>query len=137
MTLVFTAAVVLAALYYTLFVRDRDIPEPIPVSPVQHLLDRKQAIYDNLRDLQFEYRLGKLSDDDYKQTKLALQKELALVLAETEETTKRLGLATAAAVTTAQPLKKPQQPAKTQCPHCGASFKQSLKFCGECGKAMA
>ena len=23
------------------------------------------------------------------------------------------------------------------CPHCGAEFEKRLKFCGECGKAMA
>jgi len=34
--------------------------------------------------LQFEYRVGKLSDADYAKTKLALQKELAVVVAETE-----------------------------------------------------
>lgn len=133
MILVLASALVIAALYYTLFVRDRDIPQPIPVSPIQHLLDRKQAIYDNLRDLQFEYRLGKLSNEDYQQTKLALQKELALVLAETEEVGKRAGLHTAAAV----PVKPAAKPTSTLCPHCGASFAQSLKFCGECGKAMA
>lgn len=133
-----TASVALAALCYTLFVRDRDIPEPIPASPVQHLLDRKQAIYDNLRDLQFEYRLGKLSDGDYQQTKLALQKELALVLAETEEATKRLGIsAPTPTAGAAQPVKVQKKPRSTICPHCGASFPQSLKFCGECGKAMA
>ena len=38
-----------------------------------------------MRDLQFEYRVGKLSDADYAQTKLALQKELAVVLAEIEK----------------------------------------------------
>jgi hypothetical protein len=38
-----------------------------------------------LRDLQFEYRVGKLSDADYAQTKLALQKELAVVIAEIEK----------------------------------------------------
>ena len=59
----------LGAMFYTLFVRQRDIPQPLPVSPIQHLEDRKYAIYDNLRDLQFEYRLGKLSDDDV--TKIA------------------------------------------------------------------
>lgn len=130
--------VALAALYYTLFIRDTDIPEPIPVSPVQHLNDRKQAIYDNLRDLQFEYRLGKLSDEDYQQTKLALQKELALVLAETEEITKRLGLGlTAVAPAKAKPKTKPQKATGTVCPHCGASFAQHLKYCGECGRAIA
>jgi rRNA maturation endonuclease Nob1 len=127
-------ALVLAALFYTLFVRDRDIPEPIPVSPIQHLEDRKRAIYDNLRDLQFEYRLGKLSDQDYQQTKQALQKELAVVLAETEDTVKRLGLSS---VRVQAAPKTKARAKKNVCPHCGASFAQALKFCGECGKAMA
>ena len=136
MILLLASAVAIAAIFYTLAIRDRDIPEPIPVSPTQHLIDRKQAIYDNLRDLQFEYRLGKLSDEDYQQTKLSLQRELAVVLAEIEEITKRLGLRPTP-VNAPQPKPKAQKPAGTLCPHCGASFPQNLKFCGECGKAMA
>src|SRR3954470_2029188 len=87
------ALIAISAFLYILFVRDKDIPEPVPVSPVQHLEDRKQAIYENLRDLQFEFRLGKLSDEDYQQTKKALQRELAGVLAEIEDVSTRLGLA--------------------------------------------
>ena len=131
--IVFSAAIVtLGALFFTLFVRTKDIPEPVPVSPTQHLEDRKQAIYENLRDLQFEYRVGKLSDGDYQLTKQALQRELAGVLAGIEETNAKLGVSPSRAVS--------RPAAKTLgmvCPHCGASFKQALKFCGECGKAMA
>jgi len=133
-TIALTCLVAIAALLYTLAVRPQDVPDPIPASPIQHLEDRKYAIYDNLRDLQFEYRLGKLSDSDYQATKQALQKELAVVLAETEETVKRLGLATARAE--AKPVKKASKGAKV-CPHCGAKFPTALKFCGECGKAIA
>lgn len=129
----------LAALAFTLLVRAKDIREPLPVSPIQHLEDRKQAIYENLRDLQFEYRLGKLSDGDYQQTKQALQKELAGVLAEIEATCKRLGL-----MPTRVPARPPAFPkstapasAGTVCPHCGASFPQALKYCGQCGRAIA
>jgi hypothetical protein len=138
--MIITSAVVLvmAALFYTLFVRDKDVPEPIPVSPIQHLEDRKHAIYDNLRDLQFEYRLGKLTDEDYQQTKQALQKELAVVLSETEQTLKTLGLGSVRKQATAKPAAPRPTAAKgTVCPHCGASFKENLKFCGECGKAIA
>ncbi len=134
MTIALTCLVAIVALLYTLAVRPQDVPDPIPASPIQHLEDRKYAIYDNLRDLQFEYRLGKLSDSDYQATKQALQKELAVVLAETEETVKRLGLATARAE--AKPAKKASKGAKV-CPHCGAKFPTALKFCGECGKAIA
>src|SRR3954468_12653712 len=133
MVAVFAAIVSIAAFVWTLHVRAKDIPEPIPGSPIQHLEDRKQAIYENLRDLQFEFRLGKLSDEDYRQTKQALQRELATVLAETEATLNRLGLTGKA---TAKP-KPAGKPAATVCPHCNASFPQSLKYCGECGKAIA
>jgi hypothetical protein len=135
MTVVVAILLALGALFFTLFVRAKDVPEPLPVSPIQHLEDRKQAIYDNLRDLQFEYRLGKLSDEDYQQTKQALQKELAMVLAETEATIKKLGL---------MPKRVPPKaavaatrPSRTVCPHCGAKFSQPLKYCGECGRAIA
>lgn len=76
-----TAAVV----YYALTIRDRDIPEPEPISPFLHLDERKARIYENLRDLQFELRLGKMSEDDYQRAKLGLQQELAVVLAEVEK----------------------------------------------------
>jgi hypothetical protein len=137
MIVVVAILVALGALFFTLFVRSRDIPEPLAVSPVQHLEDRKHAIYDNLRDLQFEYRLGKLSDDDYQQTKQALQRELAAVLADLEETLKKLGLPSAR-VAPAQPPPKPapQPGSGVTCPHCGASFTQTLKFCGECGQPL-
>jgi hypothetical protein len=159
MTILLTAGVTLAVLFYTLFIRREDLPEPIPASPLAHLEDRKAAIYENLRDLQFEYRLGKLSDADYQATKLALQKELAGVLAEMESTAAKLGLVTkrtpavkpptkaTAKVTAAQTASrkaeaqaataKEEKAAGSVCPHCGATFAQSLKFCGECGKAMA
>jgi hypothetical protein len=129
------AAVVItvAALYFTLGIRDKDVPEPIPISPIQYLEDRKQAIYANLRDLQFEYRLGKLSDGDYQQNKRALQRELAGILAEIEQKVQRLGLTP---MRTAKAARKPEN-ARTVCPHCGAKFAQALKFCGECGKAIA
>ncbi|MBV9301928.1 MAG: hypothetical protein JOY62_14215 [Acidobacteriaceae bacterium] len=137
--IVFVAALLaVGALVFTLFIRPKDVPEPLSVSPIQHLEDRKQAIYDNLRDLQFEYRVGKLSDHDYQQTKQALQKELATVLAQTDETIKRLGLMPQRvppklAPSTAPSTRKPA----TVCPHCGAEFPQTLKYCGECGRAIA
>src|SRR5580658_5026530 len=87
--MILTSVVVLlvaVTVLFTLFVREKDIPPPEPVSPTKHLEDRKAAIYENLRDLQFEFRVGKLSDEDYQQTKLNLQKELAAVIGEIEKT---------------------------------------------------
>jgi hypothetical protein len=123
------AALTLAVVLYTLFVRSQDLPEAAPVNPLQHLEARKAVIYENLRDLQFEYRVGKLSDDDYQRTKKDMQAELAVVLSELDRAQQP-----GAAVTANAPKAKGDT-AKT-CPHCGAKFEKALKYCGECGKAM-
>lgn len=80
-----SALVILVALAYTLGIRQKDLPEPLPESPFRHYDEMKARLYENLRDLQFEYRLGKLSDDDYQRAKSNLQGELAQVLAAVEE----------------------------------------------------
>ncbi len=49
---------------------------------LHYLQERKEVIYENMRDLNFEYRAGKLSDDDYGSLKASLEEEAAAVLAE-------------------------------------------------------
>jgi hypothetical protein len=134
----FITALVLAvgSLLFTLFVRSQDIPEAPPVSPTFHLDEKKARIYENLRDLQFEYRVGKLSDEDYQKTKQSLQQELAVVLAEIDAVIKPGTAAVAAKAAVVASAPKPKPDGKL-CPHCGAHFERMLKFCGECGKAMA
>jgi hypothetical protein len=118
---------------FTLSIRPQDVPPPDPVSPTRHLEERKAAIYENLRDLQFEYRVGKLSDADYQQTKLGLQKELAAVLGEID---KVHGVAKPASKPAAAVASPHARESVNVCPHCGARFSNPMKFCGECGKAM-
>ena len=132
--MVLIAAVLLTAgtVVFTLLVRGRDIPDAPAVSPTEHLEERKAQIYENLRDLQFEFRVGKLSDADYQKTKLDLQRELAKVLAEIDAAGP---VKAKVAVAPATPVAKPKSDGR-KCPHCGATFAQPLKFCGECGKVM-
>jgi hypothetical protein len=47
-----------------------------------YLRERKDAVYENLRDLNFEYKAGKVPDADYASLKSSLQDEAATLLAE-------------------------------------------------------
>ncbi len=131
--MIFAAAVLLTvgAIAFTLLVRDKDIPQAEPGTGYEHLEQRKARIYENLRDLQFEYRVGKLSDADYQTTKEALQNELAAVMAEIDKVKGQAPPKAAPAASV------PAQQPRNVCPHCGAKFPAPMKFCGECGKAMA
>ena len=51
---------------------------------VDYLRERKDAIYDNLRDLNFEYLAGKYPEQDYTDQRNLLEEEAARVIAELE-----------------------------------------------------
>ena len=56
-------------------------------SRLDQLLERRDTVYENLRDLKFEHRAGKFSERDFEETKEALENEAAVVLAEIESVT--------------------------------------------------
>ncbi|MDE3104025.1 MAG: hypothetical protein KGK08_02520 [Acidobacteriota bacterium] len=52
---------------------------------LDYLRERKDVIYENLRDLNFEYQAGKYPEQDYMEQRTGLEDEAARVLAEMEE----------------------------------------------------
>jgi hypothetical protein len=49
---------------------------------LDYLLERKDQLYENLRDLNFEYRAGKYPEDDFNAQHALLENEAAQLLAE-------------------------------------------------------
>ncbi len=71
-----------AAAIFIFFVR-REPGDSAPYrTRLDQLLERRDTIYENLRDLRFEYRSGKFSEQDYEQVRQSLEAEAASVLAE-------------------------------------------------------
>jgi hypothetical protein len=56
-------------------------------SKLDQLMERRDTIYDNIRDLRFEYRAGKYSEGDYEAMKNSMETEAAMVLAEIDQLT--------------------------------------------------
>jgi len=88
-TLAVIACVALtAAVLIFVFMIEPDAGDSAPHrSQLDQLMERRDVIYDNLRDLKFEYRTGKFAEEDYEQMKQTLETEAALVLAEIEQVT--------------------------------------------------
>jgi hypothetical protein len=77
-----------AAVFLFIFYIQPDASDLAPHrSKLDQLLERRDTIYDNLRDLKFEYRAGKYSEGDYETMRVTLENEAALVLAEIEQVT--------------------------------------------------
>ena len=75
------AMLTVACLFYVFY-----LPGKVYLGPEKtragYLRERKDAVYENLRDLNFEYKAGKVPDVDYASLKSSLQDEAATILAE-------------------------------------------------------
>ena len=67
-----------------MFYPERKIEQQHEKTRVEFLEERKEVLYENLRDLNFEYRAGKYPEEDYAAQKAAMENEAADVLAEIE-----------------------------------------------------
>lgn len=81
MTLLVCGLLTLAALVYVFSVPSRLSAGP-EQTRVAFLRERRDAVYENIRDLNFEYKAGKVPEVDYQSMKNSLEEEAAALLAE-------------------------------------------------------
>lgn len=83
MSFVFAASLLLtAALLFYVFYMGGPVEHASSKTRLMYLRERKEVIYENLRDLNFEYKAGKFSESDYQEMRAGLEDEAAAVLAE-------------------------------------------------------
>jgi hypothetical protein len=51
---------------------------------LDYLLERKEQLYENLRDLNFEYKAGKYPEEDFQVQRKQLEDEASVLLSEIE-----------------------------------------------------
>lgn len=98
-------------------------------SPMQHLLSRKDSIYTALKDLEFDFSTGKLSDGDYEALREKFSTEAADVLKEIDETE--------SGVKSAKKSAKRKKTAPSVCGTCGFKPQPGDRFCQSCGSPLA
>jgi hypothetical protein len=81
MWLIICLALAVATFFYVFYLPGRLFLGP-EKTRAGYLRERKDAVYENLRDLNFEYKAGKVPDADYSSLKSSLQDEAATLLAE-------------------------------------------------------
>ena len=112
--------------------------EPAAETEVDRLLDRKTVVYGNLRDLEFEYKMGRLSDSDFRQLGAGYKNEAAGILQELDN------LSASGKPKKDKTIRKAQRHASGSkpvqdvplCPSCGAEVLVGKKYCADCGHRL-
>jgi len=141
-----TGVVVLAALYILapLFRETKDTLdiELLAETELDRLLDRKAVVYRNLKDLELEYKMGRLSDADFEQLGAGYKNEAALILQKLDQMDASENLddlieKDIASRKAPKPAAgKRRVPDSLKCPACGAEVIPGKKFCADCGHSL-
>ncbi len=84
--------VLFLALFAFVFYPERHVEEQKTKSRLEFLKEQKDVLYENLRDLNFEYRAGKYTPEDYAAQGAELENETAAVLAEIDHLEQTTGV---------------------------------------------
>src|SRR5438552_17105986 len=132
------SAAILAAACRPLFRKDDTLETAIIEETQWDLLQRKkEVVLANIQDLDFEYKCGKLSDEDYHKIRSEMSVEAASVFQEIEniEADADLDALIRREINARKAKSKAAVPA-ISCPSCGSSNPATNKFCAECGAKL-
>jgi len=134
---------ILAAICTPLFRKEGTLESAIIEETEWDLLQRKkEVILGNIQDLDFEYKCGKLSEEDYQKIRAEMNAEAALVFQEVEnlESSEDLDALIRREISARKDRSKKSgaaTPATTiACPSCGSKNPTTNKFCAECGARL-
>jgi hypothetical protein len=82
--LIFAAVLFAVAIFFYIF-KPAPAERAVEKTRLAYLYERKDQTFENLRDLNFEYKAGKLSDADFSSMRDSMEQEAANLLAEIEE----------------------------------------------------
>ena len=119
------ALYVLRPLFEKAAVASSEIPAE---TECDYLINRKTALYRNIRDLEFEHGMGRLSEADFQQLEMMYKGEAVEILQKLDRLN---GLGT-----TANRPNLKQKPQMDKCPACGAEIIPGKKFCADCGARL-
>ncbi len=82
--IVAACALLTVGLLVFVFSAEASTPASAPKTRLTYLSERKEVVYENLRDLNFEFKAGKFPERDYQAMRAGMEEEAAQILAEIE-----------------------------------------------------
>ncbi|MBI2149589.1 MAG: zinc-ribbon domain-containing protein [Acidobacteria bacterium] len=129
---------ILTAICRPLFRKEDTIESAILEETEWDLLQRKKEVaLGNIQDLDFEYKCGKLSQEDYQKIRSEMSAEAAIVFQEIDNIEAAADLDALIRREVSARRNKPRAAPQTAgCPSCGSKNPITNKFCAECGAKL-
>ena len=133
MILLYLSAILLVtavvALIASPLVRTRRSVAAASSGETEELLLRRDRLYGELRELDFDYRVGKITAEDYGEMRRQLENDAARILQAIDVEVKEID----------DEIEREighLRESSTACPACGAAITSSARFCAACGAEL-
>src|SRR5206468_7810381 len=128
---------ILAAICRPLFRKDDTLESAIIEETEWDLLQRKKdVVLGNIQDLDFEYKCGKLSEEDYRKIRGEMSAEAAQVFQQIDEIESSKDLDALIRREISARKNKSGAGRVAVCPSCSFQNPITNKFCAECGATL-
>ncbi|NQV40856.1 MAG: zinc ribbon domain-containing protein [Candidatus Marinimicrobia bacterium] len=110
---------------------------------VEELADRKQRVYGNIADLEFDFAMGRLSEKDFKNIRQSFLSEAGRVMEKLESQKSKAFMdriqndIAHLGKKQGKIKKKSKNSDSVFCIECGAENLAAAKFCMKCGKGLS
>lgn len=94
-------------------------------TPLGRLATRREVLVGNLADLDFEFAMGKVSEDDYMSLRNSLKRQTLKIMEQMD------------VLSAGQPVaKKARDASAHSCASCGGAAPKGARFCPSCGSPL-
>ena len=98
---------------------------------------RRDTILAAIKDLEFDYEMGKVSKEDYAQMNAQFRREAMAILQQIDQSNGKTGSRKKLEAELQALRRKKNVGRKLTCESCGASLEPQHRFCGNCGQKVA
>jgi hypothetical protein len=114
---------------------------PVDVTPLADLKRRRLVLYENMQDLEFEYRAHKIGSKDYEALRDTYTAEAAQLMTASHQiergSTEEAFIEREVAARRARTQRQAPTVPDYTCPKCGFENPLPVKFCGDCGAKIS
>ena len=100
---------------------------------IQELYSRRDTTYSTLKELEFDFQSGTLTEDDYRELEARYKRKAISILKDIDSLEKGTGVE--------EEIEKQVQELRQSkgrfCPQCGTGYQEGDRFCSQCGKVLS
>jgi len=130
---VILAMLTFAFIFYPLFKQKSHSFDSGGDEEIQELYSRRDTTYSTLKELEFDFQSGILTDEDYRELEARYKRNAISILKDIDNVKK----GTKVEEEIERQVQELRQSRGQFCPKCSTSYQKGDRFCHQCGKGLS